>query len=218
MSSNAQTFRDSMAASGKRTSTRRLVTSITFSAIAIGVRSVSALRGYDVCCVKDSRPLTPRRRFSNAAMATLNLGAMAANTYWLLQRRDPSVAAEAGPKNLDTSAVVGNVIGSLISVGLGARQLRTGTSLVRKHPASQVGTVVTTLGMVSAVEIGVENARVLYSRRSTLTAGLKALVRDLAGTGPTLSDEEIDRLLFRQMDQDEPYLKRSPLGPQDAAP
>ncbi|QQS22379.1 hypothetical protein IPM09_02455 [Candidatus Saccharibacteria bacterium] len=137
---------------------------------------------------------------------------MAANAYWLLQRRDPGVAAKAGPEYADTSTLVGNVVGSMLTLGLGARALTKGTSLVRKYPTSRVGTAITTIGMVSAVDLGVESGRELYRRRETIMPGIKTLWSNLVPAQPQLSNKDIDRLLMEYYSRN---AAQNP-GPQDA--
>jgi|GEM_PF-4157549 len=173
-STSKQTLAEAFRKSGRKIATPRLVASISLGTIGLVARSTSFAKNYDVSCRAGARPLIARRKATNAFAMGLGALGLAAASYQIAVRQgddteqyDPSVA--------DNSELLTKVLACGFLVPIAIRELKTGTTLIKKHPISGYGRTMTTAAFVIMIADGVVAARELHNRRDDWMPELQEL-------------------------------------------
>lgn len=129
-------------------------------------RVASVRHGHDVYYQAGSRPLILRRQATNGAAGALVLTSTIFGVAELIDRRSDDEATY-GLHNAETSDLVMNIAAYVITVPLAVRELKTGTSLFKKHPTSGYGKLTTIASLIGSTYLAAQSTRELYARRAT---------------------------------------------------
>lgn len=178
MSQEPQNLRQKVRKSTSKSSTGWLAYRTLRTLVETAGRVVSVTRGHDIYYKAGARPMIARRQATNGVAGAFALMSAVAGATELVARRSDANGATYGLHKAETSDLASNVIAYAITLPLMVRELKTGTSLVRKHPTSAYGKATTVTALIGSTYMVALCGRELYARRDEVAHETRELWED----------------------------------------